>query len=79
MPLKMKLLRDSISVRNVEITLLGSLDGESFSFSLTACIPSLLGIFVYSERTSIVTRMSSSSISFWISFSLFIVFVESFV
>ena len=79
MPLKMKLLSVSINIRNVVITLDGNLDGDIFSFSLTACIPSSFGILVYRALTSMVTSMSFSSTSLLISDNLLIVSVESLV
>ena len=79
MPLKIKLFRVRIKNRKVVITLVGRRDDAALSVSLTACIPSTLGMLVYNERTSKVTRMSSSLTSLLIFESLFIASVESFV
>ena len=67
----------NIKVRKVVITLVGILDEEALSESRTVCIPSLLGMFVYSERTSMVTSMSSFCISLLMADSLLIASVES--
>ena len=79
MPLNTKLFSVNIKNRKVVIIRAAILDEEEFSVSLTACMPSSFGIFVYSDRTSIVTRMSSLVISSFMLDILFNVSVESLV
>ena len=79
MALNTKLLSVSIKNRKVVIIRVAILDEEEFSVSLTACMPSSLGMVVHSDHTSLVTRMSSLVISFLMFDILFNVSVESLV
>ena len=74
-----KVISVSIKNRKVVIIRVAILDDEEFNVSLTACMSSSLGKFVYSDRTSIVTRMASLVISFLMFDILFNVSAESLV